>query len=157
MLDYRIDNAKVFDGHHFTDCKRVGIKDGAIVLLGCEDVNAHVIIDGSDKLLTPTFVDTHSHADFLVSHTDNDGGSSISQGVGTLVVGNCGMSSTPVTEPFPLLSARANEKNMSCKDHLHHVKHGLSLNIGELLGHNTLRLSVLGKPRQAKGAEIASM
>ena len=157
MLDYRIDNAKVFDGHNFSDCQRIGIKDGAIALLGSVDVDANIIIDGKGKLLTPAFVDTHSHADFLVSHIDNDGGSSISQGIGTLVVGNCGMSSTPVTEPFPLLSARPNEKNMSCTDHLHYVKDGLSLNIGELLGHNTLRLSVLGKPRQAKGAETASM
>ena len=157
MLDYRIDNANIFDGKKFIECRSIGIKNGAIALIGNDRVPANIIINGNGKLLTPAFVDTHSHADFLVSHIDNDGGSSISQGIGTLIIGNCGMSSTPETEPFPLLAPKSCDKNMSCNEHIHYVRNNLSLNIGELIGHNTLRLSVMGEAREATSKEIASM
>ncbi|ANO50475.1 N-acyl-D-amino-acid deacylase family protein [Woeseia oceani] len=157
MLDLRIDNARIFDGHDFNDYRHLGIKGASITYLGNEAVPAARIIDASDRLLTPAFVDTHSHADFMVTHDDNDGGSSVSQGVGTLVVGNCGMSSVPETAPFPLIAFRSSDTNHNCRDHLRAVERGLSLNIGELLGHGTLRLSVMESARTPSQAEIASM
>lgn len=157
MLDYRVENATIFNGVDFAEYEELGIKDGVIAVTGNRVATARHVIDGTGKLLTPAFVDTHSHADFLVSHADNDGCSSVSQGIGTLIVGNCGMSSVPLTDTFPLLSPKINDKNLSCKDHLKYVENSLSLNIGELIGHNTLRLSVMGAAKEATVSEVAEM
>ncbi len=157
MLDLRIDNAKIFDGRNFCDHRHLGVQGTLVTHLGNEAAPATQVIDAAGRLLTPAFVDTHSHADFMVTHEDNDGGSSVSQGVGTLVVGNCGMSSVPDTTPFPLIAPKSTDANHNCQDHLRQVEHGLSLNIGELLGHGTLRLSVMEAARTPSQAEIANM
>ena len=157
MLDFRIDNAELFDGDEFKTIRRVGIQGDIIAYLGNEEIPAATVIDGTGHLLTPAFVDTHSHADFMVAHEDNDGGSSISQGIGTLVVGNCGMSSTPPSKPLPLLLNKQSDRNLDREDHLKYIENRLALNIGELLGHGSLRMSVLGEARRATSAETANM
>ena len=157
LLDLRIDNARIFDGRNFCDHRHLGVQGTLITHLGDEAAPAAQVIDAAGRLLTPAFVDTHSHADFMVTHEDNDGGSSVSQGVGTLVVGNCGMSSVPDTAPFPLIAMKRTDTNHNCRDHLREVERGLSLNIGELLGHGTLRLSVMDTARTPSHNEIACM
>jgi N-acyl-D-aspartate/D-glutamate deacylase len=52
-------------------------------------------IDARDRVVTPGFVDVHSHADFtLLAFPDAE--SAVRQGITTVVVGNCGCGVAPV-------------------------------------------------------------
>ncbi len=58
---------------------------------------AKKVIDGKNMVLSPGFIDSHSHSD-TCWFADNRGESKIRQGVTTEVTGQCGMSPAPVTE-----------------------------------------------------------
>lgn len=53
------------------------------------------IIDASGKIVSPGFIDTHRHCDIAVLCDDNFGELELSQGLTTVIGGNCGLS------PFP--------------------------------------------------------
>lgn len=156
-MDLVIGNARIFDGEQFLSVRALGINNGRIAYLGEDAPDSQQYIDAQGRIVAPAFVDTHSHADFQVAHCDNDGASSLVQGVGTIVTGNCGMSSTPESIDFPLLFPNPGEHNASLQKHLEQIESGLSINVGELLGHNTLRLHVMGQPRSATRSDIVSM
>ena len=62
------------------------------------------VVDGDGLALAPGFIDFHSHADFTLSSYP-DALNSLSQGVTTELVGNCGFSPAPVAakkSPVPL-------------------------------------------------------
>lgn len=157
MLDYLIQNAKVFDGDSFLEKQNLGIREGKIFYLGADTPESQTTIDAKGKILSPTFVDTHNHADFHCMEKDNDGRSSLSQGVGTLVVGNCGLSTTPKTAVCPVLLPEPHDTNVDLDEHLHRFKQPLPLHIGDLLGHGTLRVAVIGEAREANAREIDEM
>ena len=100
MLDLIVDGGTVVDG---TGAPRyradIGILDGRIEavgdLAGAEAVRR---LDASGLLVTPGFIDIHSHSDFTLL-VDPRAQSSIVQGVTTEVVGNCGHGCAPITEP----------------------------------------------------------
>lgn len=74
----------------------VGIKDGIIVELGeAITTEAKEIIDASGAIVTPGFVDIHTHYDGQVSW-DDAMDPSASHGVTTVVMGNCGVGFAPV-------------------------------------------------------------
>ncbi|MBX7246240.1 MAG: D-aminoacylase [Candidatus Sumerlaeaceae bacterium] len=52
-------------------------------------------IDATDRIVTPGFVDVHSHSDFNILINPN-GESKLRQGITTEVVGNCGFSAFPL-------------------------------------------------------------
>ncbi len=52
------------------------------------------IINASGKAVTPGFVDIHRHCD-LAMLTDNFGAAELAQGITSVVIGNCGLSSVP--------------------------------------------------------------
>jgi len=55
-------------------------------------------LDASGLLVTPGFIDVHSHSDFTV-YVDPRAVSSITQGVTLEIVGNCGHGCAPITDP----------------------------------------------------------
>ncbi|MDB5767517.1 MAG: dan, partial [Collimonas fungivorans] len=57
---------------------------------------AQQVIDGSGKVLSPGFIDVHTHDDTNVIRTPSML-PKLSQGVTTVVVGNCGISAAPVS------------------------------------------------------------
>ena len=57
--------------------------------------NAAEVVDAAGRLLTPGFVDVHSHSDFNIL-IEPGGHSKIFQGITTEIVGNCGMSAFPL-------------------------------------------------------------
>ena len=73
----------------------VAITDGRIVAVGDIDGNAHEEIDATGKLVTPGFIDIHTHYDGQISW-DTALEPSSSHGVTTVVVGNCGVGFAPV-------------------------------------------------------------
>ena len=97
MLDTLIRNARVVDGTGravFT--ADVGLRDGLIETVGAlGGAQAFEIIEADGRVLTPGFIDIHRHADAAVFR-DSFGRAELSQGLTTLVNGNCGMSLAPL-------------------------------------------------------------
>lgn len=114
-------------------------------------------IDGRGLILTPSFIDTHNHGDYHSVDESNDGVSALAQGVGTLITGNCGYSATPVGQTHPVLLPEDGAANLPLSDHLTRMARGLAVDVGDLLGHNTLRRHVMGGGRAATTAEIDLM
>ena len=101
--------------------------------------SGETVIDGQGKVLSPGFIDTHSHHD-LSSMTDYI--AALSQGITTIIVGQDGFSKYPI------------------KDFFHKIENKPgSINVGSYIGHNTLRGKVLGEKYQRKASpkEIEQM
>ncbi len=98
-------------------------------------------IDGSGLVLSPGFVDAHSHADSAIFE---QGGAlaAVSQGITTAVVGQDGDSELPLAEFFGALE-----------------EDPAAVNLASLAGHGTLRRRVMGEDyaRPASGDEVARM
>ena len=100
MLDLIVDGGTVVDG---TGAPRyradVGVLDGRIEAVGdLAGAEAARRLDAAGLLVTPGFIDIHSHSDFTLL-VDPRAQSSIVQGVTTEVVGNCGHGCAPITDP----------------------------------------------------------
>ena len=75
----------------------VAVKDGIIVEVGAISAGASRTIDADGAIVTPGFVDIHTHYDGQVSW-DEELAPSIAHGVTTCVMGNCGVGFAPVRE-----------------------------------------------------------
>ena len=74
----------------------VAIKDGLIVDVGGAIAEpAHQVIDADGAIVTPAWVDVHTHYDGQATW-DGEMDPSASHGVGTIVMGNCGVGFAPV-------------------------------------------------------------
>ena len=72
----------------------VAVKDGRIVAVGQVDGDAQQVIDAAGKIVTPGFVDVHTHFDGQVTWESRLSPSS-GHGVTTVVMGNCGVGFAP--------------------------------------------------------------
>jgi len=73
----------------------VAIKDGCIVAVGACEGQADRVLDANGAIVTPGFVDIHTHYDGQVSW-DHELAPSSLHGVTTAVMGNCGVGFAPV-------------------------------------------------------------
>lgn len=73
----------------------IAIKDGKIVAVGEASGTAEWLIDADGKIVTPGFLDLHTHYDGQVSW-DADLQPSVNHGVTTAVMGSCGVGFAPV-------------------------------------------------------------
>ncbi len=100
MLDILIANGKYPDfnsGSLFQG--NVGLKDGKICYLGPDTPEAETVIDASDRVVSPGFIDLHMHEDnFNEGKKYIIGNMMLKQGVTTCVGGNCGTLFQTVTE-----------------------------------------------------------
>jgi len=163
MLDLLIKNATIIDG---TGAERyrgdLGIKDGKITLR-C-DGTAKETIDAAGRILSPGFIDMHSHGDTAFC-TDYGGLCWVCQGVTTQVTGNCGMSMFPVdpdrvADTRALLASNTGEfpedfKNWATFErYCQYVDtNGLILNATCYVGHSVLRQSVMGSENRKPSPE----
>jgi len=152
MLDILIKNGLVVDGTGKPAFKAdVGIADGRIAVVA-EGVELEAVrtIQAQSLHLAPGFIDPHTHSG-LTLLADPRAESKIRQGVTTEVVGNCGFS------PAPLLGAAVEETRAQAKilgldvtwasmaEYLERLRNqGAAVNVAPLVGHNTVRGSVLG-------------
>ncbi|MEM1396769.1 MAG: amidohydrolase family protein [Pseudomonadota bacterium] len=95
-FDTVIRNGKVFDGNGTeavtTD---IGIKDGVIAEIGKCEAQADRTIDAEGAIVTPGFIDLHTHYDGQISW-DEELRPSVNFGVTTAIMGNCGVGFAPV-------------------------------------------------------------
>ena len=126
-----IRNARVVDGTGSPwFVSDVAINDGRISRVGRNlDIDADQVIDAGGKVLTPGFIDVHTHVE---SSANREGLMNLPRadnylldGVTTIVTGNCGGSEIDVGD------WAANLKN-------------LGINVATLIGHNTIRREVVG-------------
>lgn len=145
--DILIKNGRVVDGTgnpaYYADISIVGDKIDFIGRI--DEVEAALTIDAAGKVVTPGFIDEHSHSDSTI-WSNPEAQSSIRQGVTTEIVGHCGLSESPITQEVRekicvgLVSAPDKAPIGGFKEAFSAIdKMGISENIAWLVGHNTLR------------------
>lgn len=94
--DLRIDGGMVLDGSGRPAYRAdIAVRDGRIVAMGRLSGPAHETIDADGALVTPGFVDIHSHFDGQATW-DSDLAPSSVHGVTTAAMGSCGVGFAPV-------------------------------------------------------------
>jgi len=131
----------------------VGISRGKIVKVGKLDtMEATVAIDAGGLVVSPGFIDIHSHSD-LALLINPRAESKIRQGVTTEVVGNCGGSAAPVDketvnflkDEWGLEAEEVSWNWSTFGEYLDQLeKQGVALNVAPLVGHGTVRTAVMG-------------
>ncbi|MGE8218215.1 MAG: N-acyl-D-amino-acid deacylase family protein [Stenotrophomonas acidaminiphila] len=165
MHDVLIRNALVLDGSDRPGRHAdVAVGDGRIVAVGAVDGGARQVIDAGGRALAPGFIDVHTHDDLEVLR--NPGmASKLSQGVTTVVVGNCGISASPVRirgevpDPMNLLGEAADFRFADFASYRQAVEAACpAVNVAALVGHTALRQNHMERlDRAATAAEIAAM
>src|SRR3954463_13424339 len=110
--DLLIRNATVIDGTRAPRYEAdIAVNNGRIAAIGRLNVaQADVELDASGRIVAPGFIDAHTHDDRLMLSAP-DMAPKVSQGVTTVVAGNCGISlapaprgmASPVPPPLDLL------------------------------------------------------
>jgi N-acyl-D-amino-acid deacylase len=129
----------------------VAVRDGRIVDVGQIDGVAAREFDVSGAVVSPGFIDLHSHADFTVFGAP-EAVTQATQGVTTLVTGNCGFSPFPIVPENrdALLSHRliadAGAWDWStAADYADAVDAlALGVNLALQVGHGALRIAAMG-------------
>ncbi|HAL37804.1 MAG TPA: D-aminoacylase [Polaromonas sp.] len=166
--DCIISNGSVIDGSGQPGIVQdVAILGERIVKIGdLKDEKAKIWIDATRQVVAPGFIDVHTHDDAGViarpSMTEK-----LSQGVTTVICGNCGISGAPysyVGDPPGLLRMVFKSDQFiadSLENYLKKVTAaGPAVNAAFLTGHTTLRMNVMGEDdldRVATDDEIAAM
>lgn len=147
----------------------VGITGDRIVAagdLGAASADREVIATG--KVIAPGFIDAHTHDDRAVMCGPECMGCKMSQGVTTVVVGNCGISLSPIrfkstTRPLPpldLVFADGWARFPEFGDYAEELRRNPSpVNTYALIGHMTLRVEAMegDTQRAATDREAAAM
>ncbi|HEY3186061.1 MAG TPA: amidohydrolase family protein, partial [Solirubrobacteraceae bacterium] len=163
MLDVKIEGATVIDGTGTVGGRTdIGITGEEIAALG--DLNrerAGRTLTASGKVVTPGFIDMHSHSDWTL-WANRRAESKIRQGVTTEVVGNCGFSPAPVTAAhvedmrgFAIARPRALDfRWRSVEEYLDAFDaQGTAVNVIQLVGHGALRIATMGFARRDPDAD----
>ncbi len=94
--DLKITGGLVYDGDGGAPVHaNIGVKDGRIAEIGGCDGAAERVIDADGAIVTPGFIDLHTHYDGQISW-DEEIRPSVNHGVTTMLMGNCGVGFAPV-------------------------------------------------------------
>jgi N-acyl-D-amino-acid deacylase len=122
-----------------------------------------VVVDAGGRIVAPGFIDVHTHDDQIVISAPHML-PKISQGVTTVVVGNCGISLAPlvhadVPPPLNLLGGSDRYVYPTMAAYVAAVDAARpAVNVAALVGHSTLRVATMDDPyRAATPAEQARM
>lgn len=132
QYDILITNGKILDGtgnHWFY--ADLAVKDGKIVAIGkLKQQNAKRVIDAKGLMVAPGFIDVHTHIEGEEKRTPT-AENFIYDGVTTVVTGNCGSSQVDMRTYFSFIDSLQT-----------------SINIAALIGHNSVRRTVMGTARR---------
>ena len=165
MPDVLIRDALILDGSDQPGVLgNVAIRDGRIVAIGQCDGDAAQVIDARGLALAPGFIDVHTHDDLEVIRNP-DMASKLSQGVTTVVVGNCGISASPVCirndvpDPMNLLGDASDFRYPDFASYRDAVQRAQpAVNVAALVGHTALRQNHMDRlDRTATTDEIIAM
>jgi len=162
-FDLLIRNATVIDGTRAPRFEAdIGIVAGKISRIGKLSGKGGVEIDASGKIAAPGFIDAHTHDDRLMLSAP-EMAPKVSQGVTTVVAGNCGVSLAPaprgmprpVTPPLDLMDDEGEWFRFpTFHSYIEELKsHPSATNCALLVGHTMLRVQTmddLDKPASTK-------
>ena len=164
--DTLVRNAQLIDGTGGPSRPAsVAVVEGRIAAIGeLTDWRADTTVDAAGKVLSPGFIDVHTHDDIVVIR-EPEMWPKLSQGVTTVIVGNCGISAAPVRltgePPDPMnLLGRANEfvypTFASYREAVDRASP--AVNVAAFVGHTALRSNHMNDlHRPASGDEISAM
>src|SRR3989440_12515405 len=173
MLDVLLRGASIIDGSGAPAFSGdVGVRAGKIVAVGKADESARRVVDAQGLSLMPGIVDVHTHYDAQITW-DPTLSPSVSLGVTTAIMGNCGFG----IAPCPAALRETMVKNLS-------VVEGMDLaallqgtrwefetfaeyldtlervrpyaNVGVLAGHSTIRTAVMGEEASTRSEATPS-
>ncbi len=164
-VDLIIRNANIIDGTGAPSFPGdVEIDGGRIAVVGTANARAHAEIDAKGLSLAPGFIDVHTHDDgAFIRHPDMS--FKLAQGVTTCVCGNCGFSAIPAERGVDpglasggiLSGATGDFEDLEGYFDAVLAKRP-SINSIMLVGHNTVRTTVMGQEERVPTAdELARM
>ena len=135
-FDLVIINARIVDGTGNPWFRgSIAIKDGRIVKVGrFDNAETKYVIDAKNQIVAPGFIDVHAHTEDIFDNPTAE--NFVRMGVTSLITGNCGGSMTDVGE----FLGRFKEKPVA-------------VNLGTLIGHNSVRSSAMGLDDRAPTPE----
>jgi N-acyl-D-amino-acid deacylase len=112
----------------------IAIKDNRIIYIGNNrHINAKQVIDAEGLIVSPGFIDGHSHVNRKIDQYENRlNESSLAQGISTVVFGADGEFSPETIADYLAIFA----------------KQGVGTNVGFYVGHNGIRENVMGKSQR---------
>ena len=178
MLDLLLTGGIVVDGSGAPGRRAdVGVQNGRIVAIGQITDQAATVVDATGKVITPGFIDVHTHYDAQV-FWESALTPSPFHGVTTVIGGNCGFTIAPLSgdgadadylmrmlarvEGMPLESLREGVpwSWKSTAEYLDAAGTSLGVNAGFMVGHSAIRRTVMGAEaatRPSTEAELAAM
>lgn len=166
MADYILRGGEVIDGSGRARFRAdVAIADDRIAEVGAVAKSAGAReVDVAGKIVAPGFIDVHTHDDRALFATP-EMMAKASQGVTTVVTGNCGISLAPLTTdrapppPLDLIGDAADYRYGRFADYLAALdRTPAAINAACLVGHSTLRVgSMTALDRPAEAAELDHM
>ncbi|RLA11122.1 MAG: amidohydrolase, partial [Gammaproteobacteria bacterium] len=146
----------------------IAIKDGKIIAIATELDDGDITLDATDRVVTPGFIDPHTHYDAQICW-DQTLTSSSAHGVTTVVMGNCGVGIAPCKPesrditahdlvnveaiPYDVLKAGITWDWQSYPEFMQAaINRGTGINLGFLLPLSALRHYVMGEPALERAA-----
>ncbi|MDN4523039.1 N-acyl-D-amino-acid deacylase family protein [Fictibacillus fluitans] len=168
MLDLVINNGRIADGSgNPWFFGSVGIKDGIIVEVGAVTSESRKTIDAKRNIVSPGFIDGHSHSDLLVlNHPMMD--MKLQQGVTTEVVGNCGLAPAPIVPKYGTLLKEYIQPVVgetqwewpwqSVAEYIRELDNtGISENVSTYVAHGAIRIAAMGFAGRPAGTQEISL
>lgn len=164
--DTLIRNVRIIDGTGTPPyVASVAITDGIVANIGEPgSLRPRHTVEGNGSVLSPGFIDAHTHDDLVVLSSP-DMLPKLSQGVTTVIVGNCGISAAPVQlpsglpDPMNLLGDASAFRYPTFAAYTAAVNAARpSVNVAALVGHTALRNNCMDRlDRTATPTEIETM
>ena len=163
VIDLVIEGGELIDG---TGAPRrradIGVQGDKIVAIGqLADQLARQRVNATGRVVAPGFIDVHTHDDCLLLRAPTGAHPKLSQGVTTVITGNCGISLAPLitsAPPAPLdLLGSTDWRFDSFSSYLDALEQAEpAVNAACLVGHSTLRVKHMADLRRVASASEAA-